>query len=144
MMKKDIAQFKLSSGNEIVCEIIEWPTKEGDDLIVRNIMTILPYEFEGSIQYGFKPWLHYFESEEEYATLNTSHIIATARPNTYLQQNYFESVRDMNETSMERDRIAKYSSSIRRQQVEELIDRIKDGSIGDSDGDNIIPWPTFH
>ena len=135
-MEKDIAQFKLSSGNEIVCEVVEWPDNDGDDIIVKNIMTIIPYELEGSIVYGFKPWLHYFESDDEYATLNTNHIVASARPNKHLRYNYNESVGDMNENSYHRDQMTNFSNKTRRQKVEEIINKIKEGYFEDGSDDD--------
>jgi len=100
---KDLAQFKLTNGSEVVCEVMEWPEKEGDDIIARNAMSIVPFELEGSYIYGFKPWLHYLESSDEYMTINPSHVVASARPNYHLELSYNLSVSDMNTNAKERE-----------------------------------------
>lgn len=134
-MEKDIAQFKLSSGSEVVCEVMEWPDSDNEEIIVRNAMTIIPYEQDGILMHAFKPWLHFFESPDEYLTINPNHVVASARPSSYLKANYFESVTDMNDLAEKRSYASKLNAAERVRHVEEILDKIRKGSFGfDDDG----------
>ena len=37
MTKKDLAQFKLSNGSEVVCEVMEWPSDDDNQLSEKDI-----------------------------------------------------------------------------------------------------------
>ena len=41
MKRENIRQFKLVSGEEILCEIIEWDNDVSEEIIVRNIYNIV-------------------------------------------------------------------------------------------------------
>ena len=69
----DLAQFKFSSGQEIVCEVMEWPTDGEKDIIVRNAMAIVMGETsDGERVYVFKPWVHFFAKNDETTVKQTT------------------------------------------------------------------------
>ena len=39
-MRENIKQFKLSTGEEIICEVIHWDTEETTAIIVRKAMKL--------------------------------------------------------------------------------------------------------
>ena len=101
----DLAQFKFSSGHEIICEVVEWPENKGkDDIIVRNAMAIMLGETpEGDRVYMFKPWVHFFALPHELISVNSSHVISHNRPNDNLIIEYTWAVKEMHQQAMERE-----------------------------------------
>ena len=101
---EDIAQFKFSSGQEIVCEVMEWPDDGEKDIIVRNAMAIVMGETsDGDRIYMFKPWVHFFAKNDEYICVNSFHIVSQNRPNENLIKEYIYAVKEMHEQARERD-----------------------------------------
>jgi hypothetical protein len=101
---EDIAQFKFSSGQEIVCEVMEWPDDGEKDIIVRNAMAIVMGETsDGDRIYMFKPWVHFFGKNDEYICVNSFHIVSQNRPNENLIKEYIYAIKEMHEQARERD-----------------------------------------
>ena len=89
MNNLDFAQFKLSNGSEIVCEVMEWPNKDDNQMIVRNAMSIVNIEYEGGDKmYAFRPFVNFLEDETDYIIINSDHIISSNRPREYLIDQY--------------------------------------------------------
>ena len=86
-----LRQFKLTSGEEIVCEVIEEP-KEDDDvnLVIRNPMLIVTgFSTAGDVRYySFKPWMTFQLREGYFQLLNYTHIVGEAKPNVYVSEQY--------------------------------------------------------
>lgn len=81
MYSKEIYQFKFSDGQEVLCEVMEWPDKDDKDIIARNSMSILMGETSESERiYMFRPWIHYLEGDMEYTSINPSHIVSPKSP----------------------------------------------------------------
>jgi len=98
-----IQQFRLISGEEILCEIVEW----GDDkkeILIRNVMAVETTIFDNNNErfYMFRPWLLYIENDNEIVIFNTDTVIGNATPNELLSMQYLEAVRDMKKISEER------------------------------------------
>jgi len=87
--QKDLAQFKLTNGSEIVCEVMEWPDEDSNQLIIRNAMTIVNYEYDGGDRaYAFRSWIHFLEDDKDYVMMNSDHVITMNRPTEYLVDQY--------------------------------------------------------
>ena len=100
-MKRDnVRQFKLSSGEELICEIVEWDTEVSDEIVTRNMYNIIAVEGDepGTRYYTFRPYMCLQNSESMFQTLNPYHVVATAIPTANILDQ-FESTVDMNETS---------------------------------------------
>ena len=147
----DIKQFKLNSGQEIVCEIIEWPVAPHVEIIVRNCMQISPATApsNGQKYYVFNTWMHYVEGNDDLVVISSDHIVATVTPNHLLRNQYLRAVYDMHENFIDRE--AKYKEEERQlmtiaQALSAAgVDKIKKGvrpEEDDSDGgSNIIKFP---
>ena len=96
-MDKDLAQLKLSNGSEIVCEVIEWPDTDSNQLIIRNALQILAFEYhdEADRSYAFRPFVNFLENDDNYVIINTDHIISMNRPTEYLVEQYFIGSREV-------------------------------------------------
>ena len=85
-MMHDVKQFKLSDGEEVICDVIDWPENGEKEIVVRNAMKIALVVSSDNLEsyYTFKPWVQYIESADEYIIINSDHIIGTSNPNQYL------------------------------------------------------------
>lgn len=86
----NIKQFKLTSGEEIVCEVIEWPEEGCSDIIVRKILQIktIDDEIRGLRMCSMKPWLTMQEEEDCFQVINSNNITAEANPSLTLLEYY--------------------------------------------------------
>ena len=77
----EIKQFKLSNGDEIVCDVIEWPDVDGDspDIVVRNCFKIVVAGVKSSGDniryYQFRPWMVHQDEPDMFQVINGNHII---------------------------------------------------------------------
>jgi len=136
---KSIRQFKLSNGDEIVCDVVEWPSEDDDHngLIVRNaykifmVNTLNPTE---NRYYQFRPWLVYQDKKDYFQVLNADHIIAEATPADELLVHYYRVINDTDENEKElEDKIAK---------LEKVLEEyMSDKTFNDSDSNNLIQFP---
>lgn len=86
-------QFKLSSGDEIIAEVIDEP--EGDDynIVIRRAMVINKTEDKNNIRYySFRPWMTYQLDKDYLQLLNYNHIIGEAKPDELLLEQYMKAL----------------------------------------------------
>lgn len=132
---KSIRQFKLTNGDEIVCDVVEWPSVDDDHngLVVRNaykifmLNTLNPTE---NRYYQFRPWLVYQDNKEFFQIINADHIVAEATPADELLVHYYRIINDAEDD----------------ENLEEKIDKLKEMlnefmSENDSDSGNLIKFP---
>lgn len=134
---KSIRQFKLTNGDEIVCDVVEWPDvdDEHNGLVVRNaykifmLNTLNPTE---NRYYQFRPWLVYQDNKEFFQIINADHIVAEATPADELLVHYYRIVNDITDDNLE-------------EKLEELAKTLKeymsDENLNDSDSGNLIKFP---
>lgn len=96
-MDRDLAQLKLSNGSEIVCEVMEWPDVDSNQLIIRNALQIVAYEYHDDVDrsYAFRPFINFLENEQNYVMVNTDHVISMNRPTDYLIDQYYIGIREV-------------------------------------------------
>ena len=99
-MKVDVRQLVLSNGQEILCEVIQWPDLEVDDndvLIIRKAAKIIIQENfkEGTRWFTFRPFMTYQDDNNSLCSLMPHHIISIAHPSDLLKSQYEKYVRLM-------------------------------------------------
>ena len=134
---KEVKQFKLSNGDEIVCDVVEWPDYDQDvsDIVIRNAFQLIGYgpNKEGISYYQFKPWMVYQDDPAFVQVLNNNHIIAEANPPEELLEQF---VRILQENASPED-IKDYADK----KLEEYIDKLEAQSLKDEKEEpNIIPF----
>jgi len=142
--------FRLVGGEEILCEVIEWIEEQHNEIIVRDVMAIVPSLTSTNEKvYVFKPWLHYIEGKEELIIINSAHVVATVTPNPILLEQYLRAVVEMHLTAA--DRISEQMLKTQRKfadianSLKEIFDEDEYGEFdGDSDASNIIKFPPVH
>tara|TARA_R110000868_G_scaffold67271_2_gene199812 strand:- start:335 stop:763 length:429 start_codon:yes stop_codon:yes gene_type:complete len=122
----EIKHFKLSNGDEIVCDVIEWPDVDGDspDVVVRNVFKIVVAGTKGNgiRYYQFRPWMVYQDEPGMFQVINCNHIIGEANPPNQLIEQYWKII--------EADEVT--DEDIQKK-LSEYIDNLKDSLTGDSD-----------
>jgi len=135
----DVKQFKLTSGDEIVCDVVDWPGSDSTDIVVRNAMQII--KITESVQqqyYIFRPWIHYIESSDELIIVNSAHVVSTTNPNKLLFEQYLWAVSDMHQTSTER--VIDWHAE-QRDYISKVAEKLAELKRNDSDASNIIKFP---
>jgi hypothetical protein len=140
----EIKQFKLSSGEEIVCEVLEWPDADEDiaDIVVRNIYKIVAIDqtVSGNRYYTFKPWMVFQDEPDMFQTININHVIGEANPSQKLLEQYFNILKgelsEESEAAREEleKKLADYINNLRKIVSEQV------GS-SDSGEENVIKFP---
>lgn len=86
IISQNIKQIRLSSGEEIVCEVVE---NLEEELIVRYAFSIV--KFDASIDltyYMFKPFMVYQDSPLGLVIISVFHIMAIATPTQKMLDQY--------------------------------------------------------
>lgn len=143
----EIKQFKLSSGEEIICDVVEWPDAENEevDLVVRNVFKIVSIDqtINGDRYYTFKPWMSFQDGDEMYQLINHGHVIGEANPSEKLLDHYITAVKG---TSTEESEEARKAIEKRLEDyINSLRSMVENRAAGadDSDGDpKVIKFPT--
>lgn len=92
----EIKHFKLTNGEEVICEVVEWDNEETRDIVIRKALRIEPKQKaeQDDISYKyytFHPWMAMQNSIDELQTLNSDHVISVAAPSSVAME-YFGSV----------------------------------------------------
>lgn len=148
----DIKQFKLTNGDELVCEVVEWPGDDDEDdsrdIVVRNAYKIISFEQDrdGNRYYGFRPWMIYQQDPDLVQLINGYHVVGEANPSTKVLEHYFHALKHENDDNEEvQKRVDQYMHKL-KSMIEAALISTADTS-GDSDGDDkIIKFPgvRFH
>lgn len=97
-------QFRLTSGDEIVCEVIQWHDDESNEMIVRSAMKLTQYEQRDGLKYfSFRPYMVYVENPRELIILNGYMIEGAAVPSEPLLHQYYMAVEEMEKQYLQRE-----------------------------------------
>ena len=149
MKKRNVKQFILTNGQEIVCDVIEWAEDDFSEIVVRNCMEIIWMHNNEQRIYMFKPWMHYQELTEDLIIINSDHIISTAEPTEYLVYQYDIAVKDMNDSGDIRRVEYSHEKKIKYEKLATYLNELTKKNVNTSivsglDSDkpsNIIPFP---
>ena len=128
----NIKQFKMTTGDEIICEVIEWSTEDNPDIVVRKALQIvcIDDDTKGVRYYNFKPWMTMQEGDDVFLCINSEHIIAEGNPTAMILKYFLDAV-EVNNLSEEdiQERIDSY--------IEKMKDQLQSAE-GDSDSNVIL------
>jgi hypothetical protein len=101
----DLRQFKFTGGEEIICEVVQWPDEEVDTMVVRRAMKIVSVEDieEGLRYYTFKPWMSMNNDPEMLTVVNPYHIISENTPAKAAEDSFYDVVKEMREFGAEEE-----------------------------------------
>ena len=96
----DIRQFKLVTGEEIVCNVVEWNDPDVDDMIViKNAMSITYGNVSADLEQSqanraaiLVPWFLHQIEPNTVQSLNLAHATAEAMPTSKLLDYYLSTI----------------------------------------------------
>jgi len=142
--EKNFLQVRMASGEEMVCEVIEWPSADSNELIVRNAMmlTISWTEDEDQI-YGLRPWMTMQENYLDIMVVNTDHIVGTSKPSPMFSKEYIDAVDEMHQTGKQRNVRLRQRNEEDARSLASALEKLTAVSthITDSDYNNVLQFP---
>jgi|DEB0MinimDraft_4_1074332.scaffolds.fasta_scaffold99641_2 hypothetical protein len=135
MSMKEIKQFKLISGEEIICEVIEWPSDDFTGMVIRRVLMIrTTFDDKGNRYYAFRPWMALQEGDEKFISLEGTHVMGEANPDLVMLKNYQEAIEN---TELSEEELM--------EKVEKYVEKMKQLYNEDSDQsttNNILTFPS--
>lgn len=129
----DFRQFKLSNGDEIICEVVQWPDDDDEEMIVRKAMVLKAHDddHKGIRYYNFSPWITMQDDTDGFLSLNFTHVLAEIIPSDKMIRHFIEAVETSNLTPEEV-----------QAKVDEYFNKLKSMVEGheDSDLSNVIEF----
>mgnify|MGYP000511803193 CR=1 FL=1 len=97
MSKPQIKQFRLSTAEELICEVIEWDTEESTAIVIRAAFKIIESENwkTGVKVLAFRPFMAFGEDPSIIQTINALHIVGELTPSSELLKMYVKCVSKM-------------------------------------------------
>lgn len=130
-----IRHMRMSTGDEIICEVLEWDEEDDEsvELIVRNIYRIISMEPPGQNTriFTLRPFMCLQNNSNLFQSVNTQHIVTTAIPATQLVKQYKDVVETENMSDAELEK-----------KIEAEVQKIRAAlrDVNDSAESNIIPF----
>ena len=98
-MSGEYKQFKLTNGDEMVCELIATDDDHSStaDVIVRRAMKIVVSDdMENNIRYyTLKPWISFQDDSMDLVALNSVHIVGESTPSETIMLHYAAALADV-------------------------------------------------
>ena len=156
MIKENIRHFKLTTNEEIICEVVQWDTNETSGILIRKVMKLCDtYNISSGYKFfSFRPWLSFADDPNILQTVNSDHIIGETTPSDDLIKLYEKSIIKMNKFLKEKSKdlgpidLEKYDH-LTDEELHEVLEtkRLKEQQ-DDEDSDeptNILQFPKiFH
>lgn len=132
----DIRQFKMITGQEIICEVMEWPDDQVADMIVKNAVEVVGTDMSDGIRYySFKPWMVMQEGDGLYLNLNADMIVCEAIPTPKLFSYYEEAIANKQKEMEEEE-------TPLTNKIEQWLERLRSQVEGSMDSDGkVIRFP---
>ena len=139
-----LRQFKLTNGEEIVCEVVVWPSDDIEEIVAKKCLKILVQEdYETNTRYySFKPWLVFADNPDDLCTINPYHIVGEANPSKELIKHWSSTIKAFEEDTPKENRLTEEENDI----LDKVLDKIR-GEIEEPRDDNVIkfkPKGTLH
>jgi hypothetical protein len=126
-LSNNYRQLKLSNGEELIADVLQWANDEDASIVIRSALKIVMTERQdGARLYALRPWMICCEDMDHLLTINADQIIGETMPSTQLLTQYKLTVSDY-VTSYEED-----NKSL--DQSEDLDDLVNLAAMFDSDG----------
>lgn len=138
-----VKHLKLSTGEEVLAEIIE--EDQWDVVMRRPLKLVTEIAKDRTRFHSFRCFMTYMDDPETFVILKSRQIVAVTFPVPSMLQQYCATIEEIEKGQ---DYSAqKEAAHIAKAMIDEIIEnnRNRDDDDGnDSDGGNIIPFPTFH
>jgi hypothetical protein len=136
----EVKHLKLSTGEEVLAEIIE---ETEYDLVVKRALRLQTDIANDRTRYhSFRPFMTYQDDPEIYSLIKTLHVVAITYPAPAMLRQYQASV---NEVEKLRAEMEEETTEQLEKIMKQMEDNVKENTgLKDSDGSNVLPFPTIH
>ena len=102
MSKNDIRQFRLSTGEQIICEVLEWDDEETSSVLARGILKIIETDdWKAGVRLiAFRPFMSFNEDPDIIQTINSEHVIAESTPAVELLKLYMRCIKKVKDRAI--------------------------------------------
>ncbi len=141
-----VKHLKLSTGEEVLAEIIE---EDSFDVVLRRALKLhTEIAKDGTRYHSFRTFMTYMDDPETFVILKPQAIVAVTFPVPQMLQQYKLSINEI-ELGNTDYQAQKEAARVAHSMLDELMNKMSDednreSDDNDSDGGNIIPFPTFH
>lgn len=152
-MTGEYKQFKLTNGDEMVCELISTTDDEMStaDVVVRRAMKIVVTDdLESNARYyTFKPWMSFMDDSTELVALNSVHIVGESTPSETVMVHYAAALADvdkynkMKSTGMTLNEIQDMLKDMTDEEMDAFLSekyKEMEADLIDSDSPNVIKF----
>jgi len=98
-MSGEYKQFKLTTGEEMVCELIATDddhTSTADVIVRRAMKIVVTDDFENNARYyTLKPWVSFQDDSLDLVALNSVHIVGESTPSETIMLHYAAALADV-------------------------------------------------
>jgi hypothetical protein len=137
-----VKHLKLTTGEEVLAEIIE---EDDYDVILRRALKLhTDISENGSRYHSFRNFMTYQDDPEVFIMLKATHIVAVTYPAMQMLQQFKMTCEEIEGVADHSDR--REAQKTAASMLDELVDQMsksKDDE-SDSDGSNILKFPTLH
>jgi hypothetical protein len=128
----DIKHIKLSTGEEVLCEIIE---EDEYDLVIRRALKLqTDIDEEGTRYHSFRTYMTYQDDPEVYVILKSIHVVSVTYPSPTMMKQYLYSISEVEKNRMMADEEEGMTS-------EDIYDRVLNSMGRDSNNSNVLQFP---
>ena len=126
----NIRQFKLTTGDELICQVLEWADDDEVDIVIRYVYEInrVDDDVRGLRYYNLKPWMVMQEGDERFITLNTMHVVSQCKADEKIIEQFQEAVKN-----------SQLSEEELQEKVEKYLKKMKD--VMEDEIENVIRFP---
>ena len=123
-MSSKVIQFKLVSGEEIACEVVDFPCGDDSDFTIKNALILLRNSTDPTApQYLFKPWIAMMEGDGDYISLASDKILALCEPTRSFMKEYTVAKTQLHNISKMRQN---YYDAMDAEYIQNLVDELSD------------------
>ncbi len=136
----EVKHLKLSTGEEVLAEIIE----ETDyDLVVKRALRLQTDVDDQRTRYhSFRPFMTYQDDPDIYSLIKTLHVVAITFPAPAMLKQYQASIEEVERV---RGEMEEETTEQLEKIMKQMEDNVRDNTdLTDSDGSNVLPFPTIH
>ena len=99
MRQEMLKQFKMANGDELICEVVQWPEDDENEVVVRKMLKINSGDnyFSTTKYYSLRPYMSFFDDIGLLYVLNPFHILCEVTPSDDLRSLYWETIQMIEE-----------------------------------------------
>ena len=92
----NLKQFKLTNGDEIICEVVEDAAEEGSLIVRKALKSNSAEDYENNVRYySFRPLVSFQDNFDELVVVNVGHIISETLPSKTLVVHYSGAIKEV-------------------------------------------------